>query len=165
MGLQEVGESAKPSKRGVVLLLAFFAAFLQLGLYAARREIPAALTLTSWVPSKDIVLPITKRSSQGQKIGEHPIPHLMAEAEDKFRSLVARQSKTLEEAVNEYRRRYNKEPPKGFDGWWDFLQEHNVKIVDEYDGLMEDLAPFMELSGVEIRRRVNQVGLASLMWV
>ncbi|TDL27904.1 glycosyltransferase family 90 protein [Rickenella mellea] len=88
----------------------------------------------------------------------HPIPVLMAEAEDKYRDLLAKQSKTLADAVNEYRRRYKREPPKGFGDWWKFAVEHKAKMVDEYDGLLEDLAPFWEMPGEELRRRALQVG-------
>ncbi|TDL15140.1 glycosyltransferase family 90 protein [Rickenella mellea] len=82
----------------------------------------------------------------------------MAEAEDKYRKLLAKQSKTLVDAVNEYRRRYGREPPRGFGDWWKFAVEHDVKMMDEYDGMVEDLAPFWELPGEELRRRAVQVG-------
>lgn len=88
---------------------------------------------------------------------EHPIPKLMREAEEKFNAKLARQSKTLEAAVAEYRRRYNRHPPKGFDEWWEFAKKFDFKMVDEFDILMEDMAPFYELPGIEVRRRVSQV--------
>ncbi|KAJ3571640.1 hypothetical protein NP233_g3610 [Leucocoprinus birnbaumii] len=88
----------------------------------------------------------------------HPIPKLMDEAEDKFRAKLKKQSKTLEDAVKEYRRRYKRSPPKGFEEWWDYAQRNDVKMVDEFDGLMSDLEPFWQLSGEEIRRRTLQVG-------
>lgn len=81
----------------------------------------------------------------------------MAEAEEKFKHLLSKQSKTLPDAVREYRKRYGREPPRGFDDWWEFAQEHNVRLVDEFDAIHEDLAPFWNLSGVEFRRRTVQV--------
>jgi hypothetical protein len=87
----------------------------------------------------------------------HPIPKLMADAEAKYRRLLGRQSTSLREAVAEYRRRYKRDPPKGFEDWYAFAMANNVKIIDEYDGMVEDLAPFWELPGQEIRRRVLQV--------
>ncbi|XP_006455077.1 hypothetical protein AGABI2DRAFT_226352 [Agaricus bisporus var. bisporus H97] len=96
-------------------------------------------------------------SSKGV-VREHPIPRLMDTAEDKFRAKLKKQSKTLSEAVREYRRRYKRHPPKGFDRWWQFAQENNVKMVDEFDGLVSDLKPFWLLSGEEIRRRTLQAG-------
>lgn len=88
----------------------------------------------------------------------HPIPTLMAEARDEYAAQVARQSKTLPEAVEEYRRRYNQAPPKGFDEWFKFAQEHNAVMVDEYDQLIRDLKPYWNFDGEEVRRRCQQVG-------
>ena len=81
----------------------------------------------------------------------------MADAEKNFKKLLSRQSTTLKKAVAEYNRRYGRNPPKGFDQWWDFAQKHNVKIVDDYDTLFEDLAPFWDMSGEEFRSRVDVV--------
>ncbi|TFK32162.1 capsular associated protein [Crucibulum laeve] len=91
-------------------------------------------------------------------VKEHPIEKLMEDAEEKYRAKVGSQSKTLRAAVDEYKRRHKRPPPKGFDLWWKFAQQYNVKMVDEYDGLIEDLAPFWEISGEELRRRSIQVG-------
>lgn len=81
----------------------------------------------------------------------------MADAEENFKRLLSRQSTTLKKAVTEYKRRYGRNPPKGFGQWWEFVQKHNVKIVDDYDALFEDLAPFWDMSGEEFRTRVAVV--------
>ncbi|KAH8112814.1 hypothetical protein DFH11DRAFT_1604084 [Phellopilus nigrolimitatus] len=127
--------------RGVFFILCLFVVFLQTGLYASRRKSMATL----------------RETSQGRNV-IHPIPMLMADAEDKFRNLVSKQSKTLPQAVAEYTRRYGRNPPKGFDDWFKFVLEKDVRMVDEYDAINEDLSPFRILSGEELRRRVDQVG-------
>jgi hypothetical protein len=81
----------------------------------------------------------------------------MSDARAKYNALLARQSRSFSEAVAGYRRRYKRDPPKGFDDWYAFAKANNVKMIDEYDGMMEDLEPFWDLSGEEIRRRVHQV--------
>lgn len=86
----------------------------------------------------------------------HPIPQLMHDAQVKFRAKIVKQSKTLAAAVKEYRARYKRDPPKGFDEWFQFAQDNKVRIIDEYDGLMNDLDPFWSLSGEELRRRALQ---------
>ena len=88
---------------------------------------------------------------------EHPIAGLMAEAKMKYQNMMNRQSTTLASATEEYRRRYQRDPPKGFDDWFTFAMENNVKIIDEYDGLDKDLRPFREMSGIEFRKRVITV--------
>lgn len=50
----------------------------------------------------------------------HPIHGLVADARRKWDAKVARQSTTLNEASDEYRRRYSREPPPGFDKWYFF---------------------------------------------
>lgn len=51
----------------------------------------------------------------------HPIHQLIRTARAEWDAKVERQSKTLEEAVEEYRRRYRMEPPRGFSKWWDYV--------------------------------------------
>jgi hypothetical protein len=45
-----------------------------------------------------------------------------------------RQSKTLPQAVSEYKRRYGRPPPKGFEQWWKFARRNSIKIVDDMSG-------------------------------
>ncbi|OBZ76168.1 Beta-1,2-xylosyltransferase 1 [Grifola frondosa] len=91
-------------------------------------------------------------------ITEHPIPKLMTEAEDKFRKLLSRQSQTLQDAVREYQRRYERDPPRGFDDWWRFVKDNHVLMIDEYDSINEDMAPFWEMPAEELRRRASLAG-------
>lgn len=49
--------------------------------------------------------------------GRHPINVLIDKAEQRWESLLDTQSKTLEEAAGEYKRRYRRNPPLGFDSW------------------------------------------------
>lgn len=87
----------------------------------------------------------------------HPIPLLLALGEKRWESLLARQSRTLEQAVEEYQRRYGRLPPKGFDLWWDFAQTHDLVLPDEYDRINLDLAPFFALPKDEMKRRIEWV--------
>lgn len=52
----------------------------------------------------------------------HPIYQLIRDARIAWEEKGARQSKTLKEAVKEYRRRYGREPPQGFDKWWAYVR-------------------------------------------
>lgn len=49
--------------------------------------------------------------------GRHPMLTLIERGKEQWEALNAKQSKTLDEAVQEYRRRYKKNPPKGFKQW------------------------------------------------
>ncbi|KAJ7831149.1 hypothetical protein B0H14DRAFT_2365339, partial [Mycena olivaceomarginata] len=49
-------------------------------------------------------------------------------------------------------------PPRGFSAWYTFAVQHAFVIIDEFDAVVEDLAPFWELSGEEMRGRAELVG-------
>ena len=49
--------------------------------------------------------------------GAHPIYELISRAQEEWEAKLERASTTLDEAVTEYKKRYNRAPPKGFDHW------------------------------------------------
>ncbi|KAF8624086.1 hypothetical protein AX15_006054 [Amanita polypyramis BW_CC] len=120
-------------------------------LYHALKQPPSQ---TRWLakPASSLSSPDKHRS-----LGQHPIPILMEDAEAQFKKKLKSQSTTLKAAVAGYRRRYMRDPPRGFDHWFKFAQQNDVKMIDEYDGLVQDLEPFWGLSGEELRRRSRQV--------
>jgi hypothetical protein len=152
---------------GYIFAFCVFLVFMQAGLFAGHRHqqlasYPGASSDTGrkWLPGTPSVFGFSSANTRlNGAIREHPIPRLMEEAEDNFKRKLSGQSRTIRGAVATYRSRYKRDPPRGFDEWWKFAQKHEVKMVDEYDGLMEDLAPFWELSGEELRRRALQVVL------
>lgn len=83
---------------------------------------------------------------------EHPVDILMRGANAQFSGLLHRQSKSLDEAQTEYRRRYKIDPPPGFDRWYKFAVANQSPIIDEFDVIHKQIAPFLKLSGVELQR-------------
>ena len=51
----------------------------------------------------------------------HPIYQLIRDAREAWDAKVQRQSRTLKAAVDEYRKRHRRNPPKGFDKWWHYV--------------------------------------------
>ncbi|KAK3902661.1 hypothetical protein C8A05DRAFT_43960 [Staphylotrichum tortipilum] len=88
--------------------------------------------------------------------GSHPIWHLMTEAEHEFDAVKSRQSSSLSAAVAEYRRRYGLPPPPHFDKWWAFAKARNVKLIDEFDTIHDQLAPFWAVKPATIRARARE---------
>ncbi|WWC88564.1 uncharacterized protein L201_003476 [Kwoniella dendrophila CBS 6074] len=86
-----------------------------------------------------------QQQQQQQNKPDHPIYELMEKAELRWTNLLNSQSRTLSQAVNEYKRRYRISPPIGFDEWFKFCEKNDIKIVDEYDQLMKDLLPHHSL--------------------
>ncbi|RLL96630.1 hypothetical protein CFD26_102656 [Aspergillus turcosus] len=89
-------------------------------------------------------------------IDRHPIATLVGDAEQEFEQLHSRQSKTLTDAVNEYRRRYNMHPPPHFDRWFQFAQSRGVQLIDEYDTIYHSLLPFWAIEPKVIRARARE---------
>jgi hypothetical protein len=88
--------------------------------------------------------------------GSHPIWQLIKDAEQDFESTLERQSKSLDEAVIEYRRRYGIPPPPNFDKWYDFAKAKGVQLIDEYDTIHNSLLPFWGLKPATIRGRAQE---------
>ncbi|KAL6233437.1 hypothetical protein BDW75DRAFT_232013 [Aspergillus navahoensis] len=86
----------------------------------------------------------------------HPITALVRDAEQQFNQLLGRQSKTLSDAVKEYRRRYNMHPPPQFDKWFEFARSKGVELIDEYDTIYHNLLPFWALKPQTIRARARE---------
>lgn len=84
----------------------------------------------------------------------HPILTLIKRAETEWNAKVERQSKTLKEAVDEYRRRYKRNPPRGFDKWWEYARANRIVLTDEYDQIHHDLEPFWALEPNDLMHRV-----------
>ena len=53
--------------------------------------------------------------------GSHPILELIEKGQRDWKDKLIRSSKTLEEAVSEYKRRYRRPPPLNFDKWFVFV--------------------------------------------
>lgn len=85
----------------------------------------------------------------------HPILTLIRKAEQKWKRKVARQSKTLKEASAEYRRRYKRNPPKGFDEWWKYAKQNQIVLTDEYDQIFHDIEPFWALCVDKLLRHMR----------
>ncbi|BEJ14671.1 hypothetical protein CspHIS471_0404380 [Cutaneotrichosporon sp. HIS471] len=87
--------------------------------------------------------------------GQHPIFDLIERSETEWKRKLDSQSKTLREAVDEYRRRYNRAPPKGFDKWWYWAQEAGIPLPDEYDQIHLDLEPYLAIRPSDFRDNVE----------
>ena len=90
----------------------------------------------------------------GQK---YPIENLFEDARQKQAHLVERQSKSLAEALINYKDRYNREPPPGFDKWYHAAISLNASIIDDYDSVMASFEPYWSISARELRARVREV--------
>jgi hypothetical protein len=84
----------------------------------------------------------------------HPIEELILKAHKDFANLQSQQSKTLRSAVEEYQRRYLREPPPGFEKWFSYAKAKQSPLIDNFDIIHEDLKPFWK---VEPRRLLENI--------
>lgn len=89
--------------------------------------------------------------------GRHPILELMERAEEAWSKKLGRASKTLPEAVAEYKRRYHRPPPIHFDKWWDYVVANNVQLPDEYDEIYQDLEPYWGIDALDFQTNREQL--------
>lgn len=89
--------------------------------------------------------------------GPHPIFELIKRAEEAWEKKLDRASKTLAEAVAEYKRRYHRPPPIHFEKWWDYVVTHNVQLPDEYDEIYQDLEPFWGIDPLAFQESREQL--------
>ncbi|KAI0395309.1 hypothetical protein F5Y17DRAFT_203331 [Xylariaceae sp. FL0594] len=101
-------------------------------------------------------LPESEPDSPPAPVDKHPISSLVAKAEKELATTSARQSKTLGQAVAEYRRRYGMPPPPRFDKWFEFAQNNSVQLIDEFNMVHESITPFWGLTPATIRSRAAE---------
>ena len=89
----------------------------------------------------------------------HPIDLLIFDAQPAHEAYLkqASSSKTLAEAIKNYKDRYHRHPPPGFDHWYRYATERNSFIIDDFDSIYRDIIPFYALEPAEIRQRTWQI--------
>lgn len=89
------------------------------------------------------------------KVGYHPIDLLIWDANTQHEAYVNQTSAStnLKEAVRNYRKRYSRHPPPGFDHWYRYATDRGSIVIDDFDSVDRDLLPFYALPPNEIRER------------
>jgi hypothetical protein len=152
------------SRRSYVLVLLLVFAALTLYLLHSPDELHRLEeSATALLPEHNGIAK-EKEQSQHEQAGAklpansllHPIHQLVTQAESELAALRARQSRTLGDAVAEYRRRYKLPPPPHFDKWYNFAKRRGVELIDEYDTIHHQLKPFWALEPSVIRERTRE---------
>ncbi|RMZ78163.1 hypothetical protein DV738_g4070, partial [Chaetothyriales sp. CBS 135597] len=87
----------------------------------------------------------------------HPIEQLVKTQQHYFKGKLASQSRTISEAVAEYKHRYGRPPPPNFDKWFEVAKSKDFLFIDELDTIMESLEPFWGVSPESLRARIKSV--------
>ncbi|KAI5859591.1 glycosyltransferase family 90 protein [Durotheca rogersii] len=92
--------------------------------------------------------------------GFRPTPRpIIAGAKSESDAWIAQagKSKSLKEAVSEYRARYGIPPPPNFDKWYEFATSVKSPIIDIFDQINSDLLPFWGVSPAVLRERTTHL--------
>ena len=85
-------------------------------------------------------------------IPPHPIDTLMKSAETTFQNWIAGRSSNVHAAAKSYRSRRGRQPPPGFDVWYEYAYKHDALIIEElFDQIYRDLAPFWAITPKAMR--------------
>jgi hypothetical protein len=84
-------------------------------------------------------------------IDDHPIAGLMRDADKAWQEYEEGRSTTFKETVSKYRTKYGRNPPPGFQEWYQFARDKNVHNVDDFEQIMDDLRPFWGIEPSVIR--------------
>jgi hypothetical protein len=131
-------------RRFLFYTLSTATAFIILHFWLPIAPLSIATTYEKAAPDPSILL------DQGSV---HPVQQLWRRAEHDFVSCNASQSKSLSEAVAEYRRRYDRSPPPHFDVWYKFAVSRDIHLIDEYDTIHKSLRLFWSVPPQELRAR------------
>ena len=88
-------------------------------------------------------------------MSDHPIEELIRTSRARFFETLAKQSRTLDEAVHEYNARTGMHPPPKFDQWYAYAKSNDVQMIDEYDIIQDLLRPFWGVPPATIRHYVR----------
>ncbi|KAK6332341.1 F-actin-capping protein subunit beta [Orbilia brochopaga] len=131
--------------------------------------------LNIWRPLFHKQWRITAYANDTDPLAEHFAPHLnwtvpdvwsVEEIEELFlssyteyRAFLDRQSKTYEDAVRAYKKRYRRDPPPGFRRWFTYAKGMDCLVIDDYDVIEESLAPFRGLPRASLEQRMQEIRL------
>ena len=85
----------------------------------------------------------------------HPIDLLIYEGNRQHEAYynATQLSRSLSSTVATYKQKYGRNPPPGFDVWWEYARNRSTLILDEYDQIFEDVHPFYSLPAEAIRKQ------------
>jgi hypothetical protein len=141
------------SRQIIALAILFAVAFFLI--YSLRPPTSIPRGIPKLTPEKPA--PPSLKKPRPYEIGSsHPIWQLSKDADKALEETLQRQSTSLEQAVEEYRRRYGIPPPPNFDKWYQFAKSKGVQLIDEYDSIHQSLTPFWGIKPSTIRARARE---------
>ncbi|KAF2661912.1 glycosyltransferase family 90 protein [Lophiostoma macrostomum CBS 122681] len=125
---------------------------------ASSRRRPISRFARVCIPASFLLLLVSFGRYQ-RLLTRHPISVLieMGKKQHTTWATQAHSSVTLHDAVRNYQIRYLRDPPPGFDKWYGYASSRNSVVIDDFDNIEKDLAPFWSLSPEVLRKRTAEV--------
>jgi hypothetical protein len=100
-----------------------------------------------------------RSSAHWSQTSDHPITTLIGLANELHTQWEAQahQSRSLAAAVTNYQKRYSRDPPPGFDIWYEYAMNASSMVIDDFDNIESDLLPFSSINPSELRKRTAEV--------
>jgi hypothetical protein len=100
-----------------------------------------------------------RSNAQRSQSSDHPITTLIGLANEAHTQWAAQahQSRSLAAAVTNYQKRYLRDPPPGFDIWYEYAMNASSIVIDDFDNIESDLLPFSSISPMELRKRTAEL--------
>lgn len=91
----------------------------------------------------------------------HQIEILSRNAQRKHQAMLERQTTTLNATIGAYRARRKREPPDGFDRWYELASDHDAVLIEElWDAIYEDLDQYANISASRLKKHAKLVAEA-----
>ncbi|KAF3931018.1 hypothetical protein ABW20_dc0102633 [Dactylellina cionopaga] len=85
------------------------------------------------------------------------IERLFLRSYAEYRTFLNRQSQTYAEAVANYRKRYGRDPPAGFEEWYRFAKKKGCLVIDDYDVIENSIKPYRSIPPGVLKRRMQEL--------
>ncbi|KAF7194599.1 Beta-1,2-xylosyltransferase 1 [Pseudocercospora fuligena] len=86
----------------------------------------------------------------------HPIDQLTRKADEEYKAILAKETKDVHSAAEEYRKRRGRQPPPLFDVWFEYSKNNSAIIVEDFfDRIYDDLNAFWGVPAKQIREQAN----------
>jgi hypothetical protein len=134
--------------RSLLYVFALWPAFAPLNHATLRNQLPS-------FPGGIWMQPTPGLNTQPSH--RHPIEELILKGQADLVDLVDGQSKTFDEAKKEYLRRYSRDPPPGFDKWFDYAKSRESVLIDNFDTIDDNLKPYWQISPQRLLEGIDHV--------
>ena len=124
----------------------------------SSKQRSAPTRLPGWMSFIIIILFILRlvlSLSRTTQLDNHPVDEIINDANTLHQNWLkkAQSAESLADALSQYRIRYHRSPPPMFDIWFQWAKSKKSYIMNDFNQIHDDLAPFWGMDPQEIRQQ------------